>query len=314
LRYNIVVMPSSHNSMREYSFSKFTLVCLGILCSLILLGAIGSIVGGIFIYNQKHQVVMENEELVNKNTELENYKKDLDREIEQVREMEKMIRGAYGIRKENANQNEDDGILMQGGSFDSDLYDYSEETTSGPVQQMDYKSKELDGNLPLIEKIRIVKESIRDIYNYAVDQEEDIACTPSINPIQKGQFWFSSEFGWRIHPFTGKRQFHHGLDIAARKGTEVVAPANGEVIEIIKKDRYLGNTVKIKHCSKYATYTTVYGHLDSFAKGLKVGDKVKRHDLIGYVGNSGRYTTGPHLHYEVHLGKKLQNPRMYIIQ
>ena len=309
MRYNIVVMPSSANSMRKYSFSKFTLVFLGTLFFLIIGSAIVSIAGGIIIYKQKQNVVLENEKLVNKNNQLEDYKKELDTEIKQVRKMEQKIRNVLGLEQQEEGTNPtSNGKLLQGG-FDPGLPENPEEAVSGLV--MNPKINDIDEDLPLLKKIQIVKKSIEDLYEFADGKEKEFVCTPSINPIQKkGAFWFSSGFGYRIHPLTGKRQFHRGQDIAARRGTEIFAPANGE-ISLIRWDKYLGRMLKIKHDSKY---TTVYGHLmNKYADGIKKGKKVKRGDLIGYVGRTGSYTTGSHLHYEVHVNGKPQNPMRFIL-
>lgn len=115
----------------------------------------------------------------------------------------------------------------------------------------------------------------------------------------------TSMFGMRIHPFTGEKNFHNGIDIAAVKGTPVKATANGEVMAAEYKD-IEGNYVIINHKNGYTTY---YGRLQSFT--VKKGDLVKRFDVIGYVGNTGR-STAPHLHYEIRLNNKPIDPMTLI--
>ena len=124
-------------------------------------------------------------------------------------------------------------------------------------------------------------------------------------------YWFSSGFGWRSHPITKKRQFHRGLDIRARKGTPVLAAADG-VVSKVTRDRYLGKMIRIRH--KARQMETLYGHLNKYAKGIRVGKAVKRGDVIAYVGNTG-VSTGPHLHYGVYHSKKKSwtNPKNYIL-
>ncbi|MCP5046220.1 MAG: TonB family protein [bacterium] len=108
-------------------------------------------------------------------------------------------------------------------------------------------------------------------------------------------------FGPRIHPETGEKLFHNGIDISARRGTQVIAPANGVVIETTTKEGY-GNLLIIDHGSGY---TTRYGELDAFE--VKKGDRVKKGQVIALVGNSG--SSGPtHLHYEVRFLEKPVNP------
>ncbi|MFP4316040.1 MAG: M23 family metallopeptidase [Desulfovibrionales bacterium] len=130
-----------------------------------------------------------------------------------------------------------------------------------------------------------------------------LASTPSIWPT-KG--WVSSNFGYRTSPFTGKREFHKGLDISGPTGTPVYAPANGSVT-FNGKDGGYGLTLTITHGNGI---TTRYAHLNQAT--VKKGQQVVRGELIGFMGNSGR-STGPHLHYEVRLNGVFVNPERFIL-
>ena len=113
----------------------------------------------------------------------------------------------------------------------------------------------------------------------------------------------SSSFGMRKHPILGFNKMHKGTDFAAPLGTPIMASGSGTVIRA-KWCGGGGNCIKIKHNS---TYETVYAHMKNFAKGIKVGKKVKQGQIIGYVGSTGM-STGPHLHYEVIVnGKKVNS-------
>ena len=104
----------------------------------------------------------------------------------------------------------------------------------------------------------------------------------------------SSSFGMRKHPIDGYNKMHRGTDFAAPSGTPIMASGDG----IITRAKWCGgggNCIKIKHNS---TYQTVYAHMKNFARGIKVGLRVKQGQIIGYVGSTGK-STGPHLHYEV---------------
>jgi len=105
----------------------------------------------------------------------------------------------------------------------------------------------------------------------------------------------SSYFGRRYHPITKKASMHNGVDYAAAYGTPVEAAADGTVIKASWNKRHTGETVKIRHTNGYVT---LYGHLSKYGK-YKTGDRVKQHDVIGYVGSTGR-STGPHLHYTIY--------------
>ena len=116
----------------------------------------------------------------------------------------------------------------------------------------------------------------------------------------------SSPFGKRKHPILGFNKMHTGTDFAAPMGTPIMASGTGTVTRA-KWCGGGGNCIKIKHNS---TYETIYAHMKSFAKGIKVGKKVRQGSIIGYVGSTG-LSTGPHLHYEVIInGKKANSQKL----
>jgi len=116
----------------------------------------------------------------------------------------------------------------------------------------------------------------------------------------------SSPFGMRKHPIQGFNKMHTGTDFAAPMGTPIMASGSGTITRA-KWCGGGGNCIKIKHNS---TYETVYAHMKSFAKGMKVGKKVRQGQIIGYVGSTGM-STGPHLHYEVIVnGKKVNSQKL----
>ena len=130
------------------------------------------------------------------------------------------------------------------------------------------------------------------------------AATPSIWPV-KGPV--SSKFGPRISPFTGKRAFHAGVDIVAPRGEKVRAPAKGKVVRA-SYDTRMGNYIRINH--RHGIETT-YGHLSKML--VRYGQEVKRGDVLGLVGSTGRFSTGPHLHYQVAVNDKVVDPLQYIL-
>ncbi len=113
----------------------------------------------------------------------------------------------------------------------------------------------------------------------------------------------SSGFGMRKHPILGFTKFHEGVDFAAPKGTPIYAAGDG-VVKISGWVNGYGNFVELGHANKYET---AYGHMSAFAKGIHVGVRVHQGQVIGYVGSTGR-STGPHLHYEIHIAGKKVNP------
>lgn len=124
------------------------------------------------------------------------------------------------------------------------------------------------------------------------------SATPSIWPIAG---WISSGFGNRRDPFSGEQDFHSGLDISADHGQQIQAPADGMVMGASDSGNY-GNLITIDHGFGLSTR---YGHLSRFA--VMAGQRIRRGQIIGYVGSTGR-STSPHLHYEVLVNGQLTNP------
>lgn len=145
------------------------------------------------------------------------------------------------------------------------------------------------------------QRSFSSIFSQLEGKRNLLAATPSIRPL-KG--WVSSRFGYRESPFTGRREFHRGLDIATHAGSPIIAPANGLVTYAGRKG-LMGNMVAIEHGFGMVTR---YGHAQKILK--KKGERVKRGETIALVGNTGR-STGPHLHYEVRLNGVAVNPVNY---
>lgn len=135
------------------------------------------------------------------------------------------------------------------------------------------------------------------------DQHTLLASTPSVWPVRG---YLSAVFGNRTDPFTGQRDFHPGIDVSTPIGTRVHTPADGLVVSSGERGAY-GNTIIIDHGFGIVTR---YGHLSGF--NVKPGARVRRGEVIGFVGSTGR-STGPHLHYEVWVRDQAQNPIHYIL-
>ena len=152
-------------------------------------------------------------------------------------------------------------------------------------------------------EVSIQERSFQELVEYLEDQKSLLASTPSIWPV-KG--WLTSTFGYRSSPFTGRRELHKGLDIATRSGTPIIAPADGLVV-FAGREGGFGNMIIVDH--GYGI-TTRYGHNSSLE--AKLGQKIKRGDVVARVGNTGR-STGPHVHYEVAVNGVSVNPSRYIL-
>ncbi len=191
------------------------------------------------------------------------------------------------------------GLFGIGGSLPEDI------DTAIPLKK-DHKRllKEMHQQIELVNEASTIQhEGFKSLLIKLKDKRNLLASTPSIWPT-KG--WISSTFSYRTSPFTGRREFHKGLDIANKMGSPIIAPANG-VVTYAKKKRIIGNMLIINH--GYGI-TTKYGHISKFLKNS--GDKVKRGEKIALIGNTGR-STGPHLHYEVHIKGVPVDPQNYIL-
>lgn len=158
----------------------------------------------------------------------------------------------------------------------------------------------------------IQSKSYDEVLELALNKEKMLASLPAIMPItNKDLKRTSSGWGYRIHPIYKVRKMHWGQDFTAPVGTPVYATGDGKVAALKGSRRSkvgMGLYLKIDH--GYG-YETVYGHLDGF--NVKRGQKIKRGDIIGFVGNTGG-STAPHLHYEVHKNGKKVNPAYYMFK
>ncbi len=161
----------------------------------------------------------------------------------------------------------------------------------------------LDKAHKLAKNAKKVENTLKYVNSVIDLQKVRLASTPAIWPT-KG--YLTDGFGWRTHPFTGKRNFHYGQDIATQLGNDILATADGFVLVVAHQNAF-GNIIVIDHGFGF---TTRYAHLSGF--NVKEGDRVKRGQVIGFVGNTGR-STAPHLHYEVRVFGKAQNPMKFII-
>lgn len=163
-------------------------------------------------------------------------------------------------------------------------------TTSAKVDQLE-------------KQLAIQSKSYEDIKSLINNKKAMLSSIPAIRPVVKNERnYLSSGFGFRFHPIYKTRKLHAGLDFSAPIGTDIVATGDGTVLSVKRSRRGYGKHVKINHDFGYRT---LYAHMSKI--DVKKGQKVKRGQVIGQVGNSGT-STGPHLHYEVHKNGKKINP------
>ena len=198
--------------------------------------------------------------------------------------------------------------LTKVGMLDEDEFDFS---NAPPIGGLDASSSAESLELSeLLADLQMLSQTIDDreqklnfmeelIMNHRLQQE----IYPAGRPIKKG--WISSHFGYRKDPFTGKKAFHHGVDFAGKKGSDVFSVAAGVVLKTGKQSGY-GYLVEINHGNGY---TTRYGHNGEIL--VKMGDRVAKEQVIAKMGSTGR-STGPHVHFEVLKNGRKVNPWKYL--
>ncbi|MBL4743628.1 MAG: M23 family metallopeptidase [Cycloclasticus sp.] len=155
----------------------------------------------------------------------------------------------------------------------------------------------------LDEQLSLREKQLNLLDTFSANKRLSKEVRPAGLPVEKG--WLSSHYGYRADPFTGKRRFHHGVDIAGKTGTHVLAAASGIVTWAGDRNGY-GNLIEVDHGSGYVTR---YGHNKEIL--VNMGNMVKQSDVIAKMGSTGR-STGPHVHFEVLRHGKKVNPRKYL--
>jgi murein DD-endopeptidase MepM/ murein hydrolase activator NlpD len=293
-RFSVLLVPHNKGEVVEKKVSAGFLVLL--LAGFVLVFGCGAAfsLGGVSRAYDKlrlHRLEKENRLLQSKLGELRATTDNLKTQMADLIEKEKKVRMVFGLPQVD----EQIRRLGVGGPP-------SERPTEFGADLDQLRAAEIEVN-GLLRQARFEKDNFDQIYAALSEKKEVLNHSPSIRPTEG---YLSCGFGMRIDPFTGRRQLHRGVDLAADIGTPVHVTADGVVREV-SRDVGLGKLIKVDH--QYG-YTTIYAHLSRIS--VKPGQHVKRGEVIGAVGNTG-YSTGPHLHYEVHLEGRPQNPMRYFL-
>lgn len=174
-----------------------------------------------------------------------------------------------------------------------------------PLHRQELASRKILNYIRDLKRDSQLEEIIQqDLIVFMNESTQKLASIPSIIP---SQGFITSRFGYRMSPFTGSKRLHKGLDIAAASGTKIVAPADGKVV-FADRDGAYGLCVEIDHGNGIKTR---YAHMSKIS--AKIGSAIKRGDLVGLVGNTGR-STGAHLHYEIMVNGVHTDPLAYIVE
>lgn len=297
--YTIFIVSENASRVTKFKVPRFPAKFVVVAFSAIVILFVALIVDYI---NTKSKIFLvrtlkrENQTLREQLTELASKTKSIDSELRTVKQLEAKLRIMLNAETHEtvtpnfgiggpSNEPDDLGIL------------YSTSDTTVAYNKINSKLENLD------ERLKKQETALVEVYELMQERNSILASTPSIWPTRG---WITSGFGYRIYPFTGETKFHEGLDISTRIGTDVVATADGIVVETGYDITY-GNNIIIDHGFGFITR---YGHLSSI--NVKTGSVVKRGQKIGEVGNTG-FSTGPHLHYEIRINGVPVNPENYIL-
>jgi len=283
----IIIVPHSQARFIKFSFSTRTLIVAG---SLLAVSVILSVVAIAYSGNavgrraDVQRLQTENQELAEVNRDLSRTISEVQARLDDFEERTARLALAAGMQGDVAGPV---GATAEGSQVGSGgLYN---RLPDGP------ESLKLQGSW--------IEQQLDLVDRKLSEKGEILASTPTMAPTVGV---LTDGFGTRNDPITGRRAFHRGLDISARRGTPVYAPADGVVV-FAGRNGGLGKTIRISHGFGF---TTLYGHLHEM--NVELGDQVHRGDHIGAIGNTGR-STGSHLHYEVHEEGKAKDPLYFIL-
>ncbi|MFO7732193.1 MAG: M23 family metallopeptidase [Candidatus Aminicenantes bacterium] len=295
---SLIIVPHTKTSCRTLNFSQKALRALGA-GSVILVVALTVVLADyISMSSVRRKFSVLSEETVEQKALIAGYERSIGELRETIANLEsyaKKINIMAGLKSPD--------VLtapagLGGGPSDAELAAGGPAPRSGPQAVLPLAIQNLS------EKAESIERNLNSLVGYFESESLRLASTPSVLPAAG---WLSSRFGHRTDPFTGTWTMHWGVDISTNVGNPIVATADGIVIKV-QFDKYLGNSVTISHGNGF---TTVYGHMSKFA--VKAGKKVKRGEVIGYIGKTGK-AAGPHVHYEVWKDGKKVDPSNYILE
>ena len=292
-----ILHSESDNLVNQWHFSNAKILAL-VTVSLIILGSfllIGADYVSKVLYDKRLKEFKANYSSVISNIDkIQSRLKELDQQILDIEEKDKAVRTYAGMPEVD----KDIRKLGIGGVTlkKPNVLDNLAPAVSKEISQLHLDIEKLS------RQVNFELVSYEKIYDRVKGDIDRIRHIPSIRPVSGG--FLNSSFGYRQDPIDDIRRFHQGQDITVPTGTPIFAPADG----VVKRAYYIGgfgNHIKLKHSSGYST---TYAHLSKIF--VRHGQKIKRGDIIGETGNTGR-STAPHLHYEVHYRGTPKNPLDY---
>lgn len=279
---------------RQYSISALSLYAMVGGAALVLLSSLffgASFLGHTSNLGELERLRQENARLITSQEKLRWEMADVSSKFDNLVDKEIALRAMFDLPEINPQQR----MLGIGGPETVPM------AITSRADELVYQSESDLDRLNRLARFELAK--FDEVYESLSEKKRRLDHTPSIMPT-KG--WFSRGYGMKPNPFTGNIQHHNGLDIAGHRGEPLIATADGKIIRS-GRNGGMGKMIVIDHGFGYRTR---YGHMDKLM--VKVGNHVKRGDVIGLLGSTG-YSTGPHVHYEVIKNGKSQNPYRYIL-
>ena len=304
-QFTIVVFPGTSRSPKKIclpkKFAKYGFIVMGALFVVFLGSSVYFVQQYLQLQGNETELAKLRKESKIRKIQVEKFShqvKNSETQMARLERFEKKLRVITALENSPKSVEKNWGV---GGPYGLITSSFNTSMGRGAASIVERLSKGLDN---LDQQAKIQSISFQELDNFFKNQKSLLSSTPSIWPTRG---WLTSKFGFRKSPFTGLREKHQGWDIAARSGSPVRATADGEVVVEGREYGY-GNMIEIDH--GYGVVTR-YGHNSKHL--VKVGDYVKRGQVISLVGSTGR-STGPHLHYEVLLHNVPVTPKNYILE
>ena len=294
---SIIIVPHTKTNVRTISFTKKTLKAAVIGSTVLGLLLVVFIVDYVSMGLLRNKYKTMSRRLTEQSEKLASYEKsitELKASIEDTDALTKKLNVWFGLKSPEVIKDKaglGGGEPIAEGSGPQLSLPAAPGSSLGQLQSLNQKADGLVSNLSQLVSLAEANTALR-------------ASTPSIMPTRG---WLNSPYAQRTDPITGIWTMHWGVDIATNMGNPIVATGDGIIVRV-QSDKYLGKNVVISHGFGI---TTVYGHMSAF--NVRMGQKVRRGDVIGFIGMTGK-AVGPHVHYEVRIDGKAVNPYNYILE
>jgi murein DD-endopeptidase MepM/ murein hydrolase activator NlpD len=293
--YTVLVVPDASSQIRTFHIAKPFFVAAA---------STGGLVFVAFLFLVYHSISLNSHMLELRRLRMEAGQQArlvekldrLEKEMLRMREFDSRLRMAAGLETKDG----DGSLAGVGGAEPVSAGSLLLAAAAHQPPSPETLAKELDR---LSREVNDRSRSFQELIEQLEAKRSVLAATPTIWPV-KG--WLTAGFGHRRSPFTGQRQMHEGVDISNSVGTPIIAPADG-VVAYAGPLGGFGNVISIDHGYRISTF---YAHLQQHK--VSRGQRVRRGDVIGLVGTSGR-VTGPHLHYEIQVNGSAVDPARYVI-